>query len=228
MNALPPRQSAHNSARNSARGFSLLEVIIAVGLLAVIGTMMVSALSSSSDAKERVENISGRYHAVRQAMGRMVREVSLAYLSAHRSPLETRAETGFLGERDKLSFSAFGYVPRVEDSKQSDQQEITYFIGDDPKTRTRSIIRRQQADLDENFEEGGREQTLLTDVISLELAYWDIQSESWQEKWDAESSATQGRLPPRVRIKLTVKMDDGSEQTFMSQSRIQITTPLSF
>ena len=140
---------------------------------------------------------------------------------------EVRAVTGFKGERDRIDFTAFGYVPRVEDEKRSDQRQLSYFLDTDPRTRTKSLVRREQPKLDDDFEEGGRVQTLLLDVRELEFQYWDPQKEDWAEKWDA-AGTEQNRLPARVRIKIVAVMDDGREQTFTTQSKLWLLTPLTF
>ncbi len=211
-----------------ARGFSLLEVLISAALLALVGMLLLTSLSSSLDAKEAVEGTSNRYHLVRMAVSRMVDEISMAYVSSHRSAVEVKAETGFHGEREKISFSAFGYVPKVQDAKQSDQREIGYSVGDDPKTGTRALIRREQPGLDDEFEEGGRELVMLSGLQTFELSYWDKTAEEWKESWDFEDATFGARLPERVKIKLVVMMADGQEQTFVTQSRIWLTSPLSF
>jgi type II secretion system protein J len=211
------------------RAFSLLEILIASSLLALIGALLAQSLSSSIDAKEAIEATSGRYHVVRSAISRVVDEISMAYLSNHRpgGTNELRAITGFKGERDRVDFTAFGYVPRVEDEKRSDQRQLSYFLDTDPRTRTKSLMRREQANLDDQFDEGGREQTLLSDVRELEFEYWDQSKEDWSEKWDS-SGTEMDRLPLRVRIKVVAVMDDGQEQTFTTQSRLWLLTPLGF
>ena len=211
------------------RAFSLLEILIAATLLAIIGALLAQSLSSSLDAQDAIETTSNRYHLVRSAMSRVIDEVSMAYLSGHRpvNGVEIRAVTGFKGERDRIDFTAFGYMPRVEDEKRSDQRQLAYFLDNDPRTNTKSLVRREQANLDDDFEEGGREQTLLPDVRDIEFQYWDPQKEAWVEKWDAAGDQL-NRLPARVRIEFTAVMDDGREQTFVSQSRLWLLTPLAF
>lgn len=214
--------------RNPA-GFSLMEVMIAVALLAIIGGLLYTSLTSSIDAKEAVEKTSNRYHLSRQAMARMVDEISMAYVSGHRSTLDPQTKSGLIGEADALHFTAFGYQPRVADSKRSDQREIGYELGIDERTNAQALRRREQADPDLELDEGGRWQTLLPYVTELEFMFWDSTTEDWKESWDTEEAATLNRLPSRIQIKVTAKMgEDGIEQTFLTQSRIFLQTPLNF
>ena len=139
-----------------------------------------------------------------------------------------KAETGFKGERERIDFTAFGYVPKTQDAKRSEQRELAYFLDDDPKTGRRSLIRREDPTLDDDFETGGRELVLLAGVTALEFQYWDKTTEAWKEAWDFEDAASGGKLPERVRIELTVEMDDGVEQTFVTQARVFLVSPLAF
>ena len=208
------------------RGFSMLEILIAVGLMGIMGALMVTSLSSSMDVKEAVEETSDQYHLIRQSMSRMVREISLAYLSSHRNALEPKVNIQFRGESSQLDFVAMGHVVRKMNAKQSDQQEIAYFLGEDDRTGKQALMRRHQPNPDLEFEEGGRVQTLCPRVTDLIFSYWDNVTEDWKEEWDTEESATLNRLPDRVRIEMKVLMEDGTEQQFMTQSKILMTKPL--
>jgi hypothetical protein len=159
----------------------------------------------------------------------MVDELSMSYLSAHKptSGVEIRAVTGFKGERDRIDCTAFGYVARVEDERKSDQRQLSFFLDNDDRTQTKSLRRREQANIDDDFEEGGRELTLLPDVRSLEFQYWDPQKDAWTDKWDAAGSEL-NRLPARIRIEMVVVMDNGEEQTFTTQSKLWLLAPLNF
>ena len=215
-------------AMKCVRAFSLLEILIAASLLALIGVFLMTSLSSALDVKEAVETTSNRYHLVRSAMSRMTEEISMAFLTAHRNQLEKNTETCFAGERDRVDFTAFGYVPKVIDAKQGDVRQLSYFLGDDPVSRTRALMRREQANLDDDYQKGGRELALLTDVVSLELSYFDTPSDSWKDVWECNEDNPQATAPARVRIKLVAKMDGGQEQTFTTQSQLWVTTPLKF
>lgn len=211
------------------RAFSLIEVLIAASLLAIIGAMLMQSLSSSLDAKDAIELTSNRYHLIRAATSRVVDELSMSYLSGHmpQNGVEIRAITGFKGERDRIDCTAFGYVPRVEDAKKSDQRQLSYFLDTDERTKTRSLMRREQANLDDDFEEGGRTLTLLPDVRELEFQYWDPTKEDWADKWDAAGTEL-NRLPSRIRIKIVAVMETGEEQTFVTQSKLRLLAPLTF
>ncbi|MCP4502043.1 MAG: hypothetical protein GY822_18960 [Deltaproteobacteria bacterium] len=212
----------------SIKAFSMLEILVASGLLAIVGALLLSSLSSSLDVKEDVQAISDRYHLIRQGMSRIVDEVSMAFLSKHNDAAEVRMKTGFRGERDEMHFTAFGYVNRLEDSKHSDQRELSFFIGADERTGEQALLRREQPDPDDEIDEGGRTQTLLPYAKDLEFQYWDPVTEDWKDTWDTEESATLLRLPPRVKIKVTVEIEEGYKTTFTTQTAITLIKPIDF
>ena len=216
------------SLRSIPRGFTLLEILIACGLLAIVGALMLTSISSSIDVKERVEESSNRYHVIRQAMTRMVDELSMAYISKHTAAMELKVRTGMRGEKEELHFTAFGGIPMKEDVKQSDQRELSYFLGQDERTDTESLLRRVQPNPDLELDEGGRVQTLLPNVVDLEFLFWDKRAEEWKETWDTEDSASGGILPTRIKISFTALLDNGEEQTFTTQTKIWLDTPWAF
>lgn len=212
------------------RGFSLMEVMVAVALLAIVGGLLYQSLTSSIQAKEIVEGTSDRYHLARQALSRMTDEISMAYLSTHHNTTDPRSQTWFKGERDKIEFTAMGYEPRVADSKRGGTREIAYFVELDERTDEDGIIRREQPDPDIELDEGGREQTLLPFVTELEFEYWDATTEDWKDEWDSQETATLNQLPQRVKISFTMKIDPQTdrEQKFYTQSRVFLTRPIDF
>lgn len=238
--------TSRTTPNTAPKGFSLLEILVAASLLAITGAMLLQSLSSTLDAKETVETTSNRYHLIRSAMSRMCDEIAMAYVAGqgHVALTEPRTKTGFHGEHDSLHFTAFGYVPRVEDEKKSDQRQLAYYLDSDPKSQTQSLFRREQPNIDDKFEEGGRALVLLPNVRQLELSYWDDSSRAdqptgsaatatvgtgeWKDKWDNTAPETNGNLPLRVRIKMVVVMEDGQEQTFVTQTKLHLLTPLTF
>ena len=72
-------------------GFTLVEVMVALALLATVTTAMWSTMATSFETKDRVLEINERYHEGRQMMTRMSRELRMAFLRAE-VPEEFREE----------------------------------------------------------------------------------------------------------------------------------------
>ncbi len=207
-------------------GFTLIEVMVSAVLLALVGMMLLQTMTSSIDVKDRVEDISDRYHMVRQAMSRMSREISMAYVSGHKNVNDLVVETVFKGDKDKLLFTAFGNVTRMADAKQSDQRIIEYTLGTDQKTNTQSLMRRERLNPGKNLREGGTTNVLCPNIKSLQFEYWNQELNKWDSAWDTDSVVYKGMLPKRVRISIVGIMDSKKEEKFLTQSEIWLTAPV--
>ena len=61
------------------RGFSLTEILIAVAILGMMGTMTFGTFNSAVNSREVALEIAEREHEVRLALERMAREISMAF-----------------------------------------------------------------------------------------------------------------------------------------------------
>jgi len=65
------------------RGFSLMEVMVAATVTAMMGGLAWASMHTALEAKTVVEQEAERYRQIRAGLTRIAREVSMAYLSAH-------------------------------------------------------------------------------------------------------------------------------------------------
>jgi len=220
------------------RGFTIMEVMIAMGLLSMVGAMLYGAIGRSIDAKEQVEEISDRYDEVRIAMNRMANELSMAYLSDHYNREERRTKTVFRedseGAGDRLVFTSFSHVRRVRDARETDQNVLTYWVDAAPDgSGELSLLRKEKVRIDENtgedmelFEEGSYTDVLCPRVKNVTFDYWNETDKDWDEDWDSESMENANKLPPRVRIRLEAEDVDGRELTFETQAEVMLRVPV--
>ncbi len=214
-------------------GFTLVEVLIAVSITAVVGAMAVGAFQRASAARQAVEEQDERVAGARAALGRMARELQSAFLSEHFDRLRYRDRpTLFKGRggsgRDSLLFATMAHTRAVRDAKESDQSVVEYYVDADPDAPgANALFRREKIRIDDEPDRGGTKAALLRNVVGFEVTYWDWQKQEWAKDW---STAPGDRLllPTRVRIKLTLRMPDGKERSFETQARISIVRPLDF
>jgi general secretion pathway protein J len=225
------------NARASRRGLTLVEVLVALAILAMIGVLLYGAFDSMSHA-QRAEGIRGeRAREGRSAVLRMSRELSSAYLSLHvpqNLSLLTRT-TAFVGQNgghyDRLDFAAFAHRRVEADSKESDQAEVGYFVVPDPdKPEKMDLVRREQTPIDTDPKRGGIVNVLAENVESFDMRYLDATTGQWLETWDTTQTSGQLlRLPLEVRIILVLKdVPSGVEPMYTTKVTLPIQKPLAF
>jgi general secretion pathway protein J len=212
-----------------ARGFTLLEVMIAVAITAVIGTMAAGVYQQVDRAASVAREQGERYAGARLALTRLSRELSMAFLSEHYDRARYRDRpTLFKGERDKLLFTTMAHVRLVQDAKESDQAVVEYLVERDPVSGQDALFRREKVRIDDEAERGGRQDLVATHVKGLSLQYWDLKRKEWVREWSTRTPEKLNELPTRVRIELEVTLADGRSEKFTTQSRVAITAPLEF
>lgn len=220
--------------RAAQHGFSLVEILVSVVILAMMGTLMYESLTQASAAKEENEAALDRLQAIRVALGKMVRDFSMAFLSKHRDPQmgTDKHRTIFRGDRDKVAFTALSHVRLYRDAKESDQCEVSYWLKRGPRTNGLALWRRESRRIDDKPEQGGPSMVLLDDIVRLELRYWeykDCTDDCWKDRWDTtQLDGHPDRLPARVRIRLTVKNELDQEEKFETQAPVAIRDPFNF
>lgn len=223
------------AAARGQRGLTLIELLIAIAILAMISVLIYSAISGMRRSKEGIERINDRYREGRLAMARIARELSSAYLSGHLPINQALAvqKTAFIGTRgtpaDRVDFTSFAYRRLDKDVPESDTAEISYFGSPDPDQSDRvDLARRVSPRLDREPEKGGRVEVLATDIDLFDLEYLDPQTGQWNETWNSTQTTGQlNRLPLQVRIILVLNggrrsSADRSQQTIRFVSKISL------
>jgi general secretion pathway protein J len=212
---------------------TLVEVLVAVTILAIISTVVFGGFSQTMRNKRRIEEQADRAHVIRVAMERMVSELSMAYVSAHRpvDPSLQMMNTCFIGGRGRrghrLDFTSFSHRRLYRDAHESDQNEISYFLTEDPNQRDRLVLaRRQQNRIDADPQRGGTIQVLVEDVIDFQAEYLDPTTNLWVESWDTQNLTDQpNRLPSQVKLMLTVRDSTArnDRRTYVTRAQPMIT-----
>jgi general secretion pathway protein J len=216
------------------RGFTLMEVMIAVAVMALIGAVTYKAFDGAYGLKSRVEDAEARDQEVRGALERIAREVSMTFLSEHYDRKRLRERPTFFrlkdgrGEAD-LIITSFAHERLSIDAKESDQAVFEYKLERDEQGNN-VITRRVKAILDDEWDRGGEKAVLAENVLKFSVEAWEPKTRDWRPEWDSNSIQRTNSIliPPRVRIAITVKDENGKERTWSTQSRIQLGSLLDF
>lgn len=216
------RTLGRSTRRARARGLTLIELLVALGILAFISVSVFAAIDGMRRSREAVERITDRYREGRMAMARMSREISSAYLSEH-APIDPSlrvVRTIFQGKDEnpiaRLDFNSFARRRFATNERVSDQMEVSYFASDDPERSGVTDLARREASPDEKPTEGGKVLVLATDVRSFELEYLDPLTGTWSDDWDSTSITTgKARLP--LQVKITLVLNGGARESSSSE-----------
>ena len=217
------------------RGFTLLEIIVAVAITAAIGATIAAAFTSGFRAKELIESEAEQYRGLRTSMDRMVREIGAAFVSDRYDQRRFRDQndrpTNFIGSRDRLVFTSLAHQRLYADAKESDQMVVEYSVQSSTKKGAhgqQDLMRRENPNVygEDKMERGGVQDVLLEDVKRLEFSYWDSDQKDWVNEWDTRKLEKKSILPTRVRITLVRSDESGHEQRYTTETRIMLNTEI--
>jgi len=221
--------------RASREGMTLIEIMVAIAILAMVTSVLYSGFVQTASNKKRVETQLDRHHEIRMGIERIARELTMAFTSTHRNvnPTLQPVITAFIAKEDgngtRIDFTSFSHRRLYRDAHESDQNELGYFVVDHPDGGREVLARREQRRIDDDPETGGQIQILIDDVSKFELSFFNPETSMWQSTWDTtQASGQPNRLPTQVKIFVTVPnlSGKGPEQTFGTRTQLPITYAL--
>jgi general secretion pathway protein J len=222
-----------------SRGFTLVEVLVALAILLVVSVAVYRTLSLTFQTREKVTALNERYQEGRQVMNRLAREIRMSFL---RQPVDRQLRettdsnwvTKFKGEEDELYFATTAHLRLAANAKESDEAEVAYFLksGDSRKYRGKTLYRRESKRIDDKPDKGGTIWPVIEGVKELKIEYWDDRKEigesSWSRSWDSDDDPKNPLLPARVRITLVLESDnDRRPIRFVTEAAPKIRAPIS-
>ena len=193
------------------RGFTLIEVMISVAIIAGMGLIIQGTLRGALGAKNRVERKNELLRGVQVGISKMTGDLGCAFLAnASLKGTETAYETGMKGGEDHLDFSTLGHFHYVENATDTDQVTVGYSLKKEGEYS--SLYRRESQRLSEKIDEGGTSFALIENIREFKLQYYDSSKEEWVSEWDTSQISVLGRLPRAVKIEIKVAELDETEE----------------
>jgi general secretion pathway protein J len=183
-------------------GFSLLELLVALAIFAVLATMAYAALNSVLTARKQVEAKSARLSALQTALMIMERDVEQAVPRGIRDEFgdgQPALQGGGVGTT-MLSLTRDGWSNPLGLAR-SHLQRVAYQFND------KQLIRQSWGILDRAPNTESYSEVLLDNVTAVELRFLG-QDGQWSPYWPPQTDAAQSTVvvpPPRaVEINLDV------------------------
>jgi general secretion pathway protein J len=215
------------SPRQTQHGFTLVEIMLALALMAFLTSLLWGTFAQTAKVKKRIEQAQDRTHTVRVALMRMSREIEMAFVSASEAIGSQDRRTMFSGvshtDFDELRFSWFGHLRFRADQAEGDTALVSYFAQPDPDdSQVTNIMRRETRRLESKDPKliPGETYILCPAISRLKFAYYDYKQRDWREEWDTTKADGLQYLPTQVRIALTVLDEQGRPVTFTSIARL--------
>lgn len=212
----------HQGISRAARGFTLIEVMLAVGILGLILAMLASSFSAVAHGKVHGEarlasDESGRL--IMFQMSREVRGVVQNGIAPVHVMLIGTGHTGSATPLDNLMLSTLGaghhhaiFGPGAEDI-------VSYTTAANPNHKGWFVLMRaQQSGLLPPGQGTQPPPVVLADnVLSLHLRYFD--GTRWNESWDSRANSA---LPLAVSIDLTLAARNGKPMYLSTMAPIPV------
>jgi type II secretion system protein J len=196
---------------HETRGFTLIEIVISIGILLSLTVGVVVMMRSAIDVRQ---GLSAQSRSVRQmnfAMEMIARDIEHAFILANsdqvRMPVERTIKTIFRvepsGDSDKLSLTTMSYQPIRANNHEGDQAYVVYELKDaDGRPGEKDLYRGTVSVAAANFREDPVMNMILRNVRSLKIVGW--RGDEWlRDRWDSTRGDTRNKLPKMVRIELS-------------------------
>jgi general secretion pathway protein J len=204
---------------NSPRGFTLVEVLIALAITAFVSTIAYTSLSTVLNGAERTQQSAERSYQVNRALMILSRDIEQFVARPVRDEFgePEPALQGGPAARFLLSFTRSGWH-NPQGQPRSNLQRVNYRVEEEVLWRDSYPV------LDRAGDTSAQEVKLLEGVEALELAFLDsladvqgsgrstaLETRNWAESW-VQDPARQGQvLAPPVALEVRLQLSDWGE-----------------
>jgi len=191
--------------RRHHRGFTLLELLVAMSIFALIGVVSAALLNRILDARSLSEERAERLGGVQRAVLRLERDLLQANGRSIRDAYGDSRPALLLENGGRVEFSHHGWRNPLE-LDRSEVQRVAWSLNEEG-----DLVRHYWSVLDRAQDSQSRTQTVLAAVEDLEFVLLDMEGGSWRN-WppDQATPALPGEdgenepLPGALRVSLTL------------------------
>jgi general secretion pathway protein J len=215
------------------RGFTLLEVLIAITILGILLTTVFGAVSRTIRTKEHAEGSARMSSVGREAVLRIADEIE-ASLPTRVGNAVFQGVSGGSGQfLDQVRFAISSRPPFGPiRAGTAGRILVTYYLAEQEDVPQSYLLVRSERPLPragfeetEDEEEPAEIRTLVVDnVAGLRLRYLDGNTGQWDENWDSTAEDWEGRLPIAVEVALFLFDETGAVHDFSTIVDLPLST----
>ena len=198
-------------------GFTLVELLVAIAIFAVIGVMATAGLRRMADLRGQNDAVMKRLRQVQLAMDIMTRDFSQLTPRTVRDGLGTSQGALMAGPQNvpPIAFTRGGWANPLG-TVRSTQERVAYSLEDG------KLVRSFWPELDGSVQGDPEKQELLPDVDSIKVQYYDVSAGGFADVWPP---VVNGQVPNATQlpgaVSITLKLKDWGEVTRV----VEVATP---
>lgn len=177
----------------SARGFTLLEVLIAIGITAVIGLGVWQVLSGIVQSRDRVDALASQFEALQRTMLFLERDITQI---VNRPARDIYGDFDFALTSREADFALLltrqGWRNPLGIRRSNLQRVGWEYTGD-------TLRRRYWVSVDQGQEEQGRDVVMLENITDFRVRFLNDR-QVWQDNWPDDDSIASQALGARPEI----------------------------
>jgi prepilin-type N-terminal cleavage/methylation domain-containing protein len=208
------------------RGFTLIEMMLAIGVLAMILAMLASSFSVVAHSKVHAEGrlmVDREGRALLWQLTRELRNVVQTPYTASNVALFGNGHMSGGVPVDTITMSTFSGGHRKALTGMTPETIVSYTLTSNPDQQGWYVLQRSQQSGLLTGSVVPQMTTLAGNVLSLHFRYFDGQK--WGESWES-SSLPQGRqLPVAVAIQIKMAAPGGQVMDFATQVTVPMAIP---
>jgi|GEM_PF-1571605 len=193
-------------------GFTLLEVLLSLAILAVLFTLVYGSFNATYRASEQLEKEADSYRLARLGFYHLAKDLSMIYQTKPAAGASVSSGTPaknafvFKGEDrtrtiegtdypdDTIRFTTVSHGRTLKDAPESDWAVVFYYLEE-------GLLIHEEALLNERVIRN----EIGENVLGINFRYLDRASQNWVDQWDSDIKK---ELPVAVEIDLIVKGRD--------------------
>lgn len=191
--------------RGRSAGFTLLELLVALAIFALLAVMSYAGLSTVLNTEQAVDTEMDRLTEIQRSVAFITRDIQQTVdrpvRDAYGDPRPALAGSTLLAtaETPVLELTRNGYRNPLG-TNRSTLQRVAYRVADHTLLRdTWRVLDRAQDSQPDSV-------TLCTGINALQIRYLD-QDQNWHEQWPPQDSQYQGPAIP-LAVEVTLELDD--------------------